>query len=83
MPVRFQVSVNCRIVNARLPPRRRTVWLRWKEKLVELPVIVFLRQRPLQTRRRSHLQISMNGGLTDRATAGNLVLIETRSKPQP
>src|SRR5260370_10101536 len=50
--------------------------------VIEQLVIQIVRQRPTQLRGRGLLQIPMNGRLSDRATAGDLVLVQPQAKPQ-
>jgi hypothetical protein len=53
-----------------------------KKKFVQLLVIAILWQRPAEPDRGRSLQISMNGRLTNRATAGDLFLSETQPEPE-
>jgi hypothetical protein len=52
---------------------------RREQQLIESPVIVIFRQRPTQTGCGGLLQVSMDGRLTDQATAGDLVLSQTET----
>jgi hypothetical protein len=47
-----------------------------------LSVIAILRQRPTQAEGGGSFQISMNGRLTDRATASDLLLLQSKAEPQ-
>jgi hypothetical protein len=49
---------------------------------VESLVLAIVRQWPAEPDRSSSLQISMNGRLTNRATAGDLFLPETEPEPE-
>jgi hypothetical protein len=61
--------------------QRRAQWPGRKQKLIEALVIQIVRQRPVQFRGRRLLQIPMNRRLSDRATAGDLVLVQSQAKP--
>src|SRR5260370_40360843 len=62
--------------------RRRAQRSSGKQKGIEPLVIQIVRQRPTQFRGRGLFQIPMNGRLSDRATAGDLVLVQPQAKPQ-
>jgi hypothetical protein len=51
-----------------------------KQKFIQPPVIEILRQGPRHFGGRGLFQIPVNGRLTDRATAGDLVLMQAQTK---
>src|SRR6478609_3046988 len=55
---------------------------RWKQKFIQPLVIAIVWQRPAKPERGRSLQISMNSRLTNRATAGDLLLPETQPEPE-
>ena len=53
-----------------------------KQQLVELPVIAIIRERPTQADGAGSFQVSMNGRLTDRAAASDLLLLQAKAESQ-
>jgi hypothetical protein len=69
-------------VHSRPLRRRRPHRPRWKQKFVEPLVVAIVRQWPAEPNRGRSLQISMNGRLTNRATAGDLLLLQTQPESE-
>src|SRR5882672_5718479 len=82
MLVALKLAVNLNEVWRSPRCQTPTSRLSGEEQFLQPAVVAVFRQRPTQTRRRGSLQISMNGRLTDRATAGDLVLPQTQTEPQ-
>src|SRR5215472_15221391 len=54
----------------------------WEQKSIELLVVQILRQGPFQTDGRRPLQVPMNRSLPDRATSGDLFLLQSDAVAQ-
>src|SRR5450432_498320 len=75
MLVRLKLGMELGEINTRPGLRRRPQWPCRKQQLIQLLFIKIVRQRPTEMSGCRPLQISMNGRLADRATAGDLVLV--------
>jgi hypothetical protein len=53
-----------------------------EKELIEPPVVILVRERPSQACRSGSLQITMNARLSDRTTAGDLVLAQPETESQ-
>jgi len=60
--------------------RRRPQWPCREQQFLQLPVVDIVRQGPSHFGGRGLFQIPVNGRLTDRTTAGDLVLLQAQTK---
>jgi hypothetical protein len=82
MPVSLKLRMDLAEVHSWPLRRRRPHRSRWKQKFVEPLFVAIVWQWPAEPDRGRSLQISMNGRLTNRATAGNLLLSESQPEPE-
>jgi hypothetical protein len=82
MLMRLKLRMDLAEVHSRPLRRRRPHRPRWKQKFVEPLFVAIVWQWPAEPDRGCSLQISMNGRLTNRATAGDLLLLQAQPESE-